>query len=61
VLVVVLLGIVLQAQGNLLISLVATGLIAVLFQPLRLRLQQGVNRLMFGERDTPYRVISRLG
>ena len=61
VLVVVSLGTVLQAQGNLLISLVATGLIAVLFQPLRLRLQRAVNHLMFGERDTPYTVISRLG
>ncbi len=61
VLVVVSLGTVLQAQGNLLISLVATGLIAVLFQPLRLRLQRSVNRLMYGERDTPNKVISRLG
>jgi signal transduction histidine kinase len=61
VLVIVSLGTLLQAQGNLLISLLATGLIAVLFQPLRLGLQRGVNRLMFGERDMPYTVISRLG
>ncbi|MDP9479310.1 MAG: histidine kinase, partial [Actinomycetota bacterium] len=47
--------------GNLLISLVATGLVAVLFAPLRDRLQRGVNRLMYGERDDPYAVISRLG
>jgi signal transduction histidine kinase len=60
-LVVVSLGSVLQAQGNLLISLLATGLIAVLFQPLRERLQRAINRLMYGERDTPYTVISRLG
>jgi signal transduction histidine kinase len=39
----------------------ATGLVAVLFQPLRSRLQRGVNRLMYGERDDPYAVISRLG
>ena len=61
VLLVASLGTLLRAQGNLLISLLATGLIAVLFQPLRLRLQQGVNRLMYGERDNPYHVISRLG
>jgi len=61
VLVVVALGSVFQAQGNLVISLVATGLIAVLFQPLRERLQRFVNRLMYGDRDTPYQVISRLG
>jgi hypothetical protein len=35
--------------------------VAVLFQPLRNRLQRGVNRLMYGERDDPYAVISRLG
>ncbi len=55
------LGTLLQAQGNLVLSLLATGLVAVLFQPLRIRLQRTVNRLMYGERDDPYRVISRLG
>lgn len=50
-----------QAQGDFLISLLAAGLVAVLFQPLRLLLQQAVNRLMYGERDTPGKVISRLG
>jgi signal transduction histidine kinase len=54
------LGALLQAQGNLLISLIGTGLIAVLFQPLRARLQRGVNRLMYGERDDPYAALSRL-
>ncbi|MBK9710632.1 MAG: sensor histidine kinase [Kouleothrix sp.] len=49
-----------QTSGNLAISLIATGLVAVLFQPLRLRLQRGVNRLLYGERDDPYAVISRL-
>ena len=50
-----------QAQNNLLISLLATGLIAVLFQPVRERLQHGVNRFMFGERDDPYAILSKLG
>ena len=50
-----------QTSGSFLISLVATGLVAVLFQPLRERLQRGVNRLMYGECDDPYAVISRLG
>jgi signal transduction histidine kinase len=58
---VVALGALFQAQGNLGVSLLATGLVAVLFQPLRSRLQRGVNRLMYGERDDPYAVISRLG
>jgi len=61
VLVVGLLGTLFQAQGNLILSLLATGLIAVLFQPLHLRVQRGVNRLMYGERDDPYTVLSRFG
>ena len=61
ILVVVGLGTLFQAQGNLSISLLATGLIAVLFQPLRTRLQRVVNQLMYGERDDPYGVLSRLG
>lgn len=55
------LGTLLQARGNLLVSLLATGVVAVLFAPLRDKLQRGVNRLMYGERDDPYAVISRLG
>jgi signal transduction histidine kinase len=33
----------------------------VLFQPLRDRMERAINRLMYGERDDPYAVISRLG
>jgi signal transduction histidine kinase len=61
VLVVISLGTLMQAQGNLGIALLATVLVAVLFQPLRHRLQRAINRLMYGERDMPYQVISRLG
>jgi len=55
------LGALFQARGELAISLIATALVALLFQPLRDRLQRGVNRLIYGERDDPYAVISRLG
>ena len=55
------LGVMLQVRGNLLVSILAAGLVAVLFQPLRERLQRGVNRLLYGERDDPYAVLSRLG
>jgi signal transduction histidine kinase len=61
VLVVGYLGALFRTGGNLAISLLATGVVAVLFQPLRDRLQRGVNRLMYGERDDPYAVVSRLG
>ncbi|HEX9069572.1 MAG TPA: sensor histidine kinase, partial [Ktedonobacterales bacterium] len=55
------LGYAVQAQGNLVISLIATAIIAVLFQPLRLAVQRGANRLLFGQRDEPYAVLSQLG
>src|SRR5215216_1899169 len=55
------LGALFQTRGTLAVSLLATGVVAVLFQPLRSRLQRGVNKLMYGERDDPYAVISRLG
>ena len=55
------LGTVIQGRSNLLISILATGLVAILVQPLRDRLQRGVNRLMYGERDDPITVLSQLG
>jgi len=61
ILVVGYLGAIFRAEGNLLISLIATGLVAVLFQPLRNFLQRGVNRLVYGLRDEPYVALSRLG
>lgn len=61
VLVVGYLGTLFRTGSNLLISLVATGGVAVLFQPVRGWLQRGVNRLMYGERDAPYAVLARLG
>lgn len=50
-----------QSVGNSLLAILATGLIAVLFHPLRQRLQRAVNRLMYGERHDPYAALSRLG
>jgi hypothetical protein len=55
------LGTLFNVQGNLAVSLVATGLVAVLFQPLRERLQRFVNRLLYGDRDEPYAMLARLG
>lgn len=61
VLVVGVLGTIMQSNINWLVSIMATGLVALLVQPLRDRLQRGVNRLMYGERDDPITVLSRLG
>jgi signal transduction histidine kinase len=54
------LGALFQSSGNLFVALLATGVAALLVQPLRARLQRAVNRLMYGERDDPYTVLSRL-
>jgi two-component system, NarL family, sensor kinase len=41
--------------------IVATALVAVLVEPLLRRLRTLVNRLVYGEREDPYAVLSRLG
>ncbi len=55
------LGLITQQWGGLFASLLATGVVAVLFQPLRARMQHWVNHLMYGDRDDPYAVLTRLG
>jgi signal transduction histidine kinase len=42
------------------LSLVATALIAIAFQPLRIRTQRLANRLVYGKRATPYEALSQL-
>ena len=59
----VLLGLLLerQTQPRLVLTLLATGLVALALQPLRQRLQRAVNRWMYGDRDDPAAVLARLG
>jgi signal transduction histidine kinase len=57
VLIVVVIGAVIGVTEGL--SLVATAIVAVAFQPLRERAQHFANRLVYGERATPYEVLSR--
>ena len=61
VLVVGYLGVALRREDDLLVSLVATGIVAVLFAPLRDRLQRAVDRLLYGSRAEPYAALSDLG
>jgi signal transduction histidine kinase len=49
-----------QSRANFILSFLATGVIAFLFEPLRERLQRAVNRLMYGERDDPATVLTHL-
>ena len=46
-------------QPNLALSIVATAVVAVAFQPVRERLQKVANRLVYGKRATPYEVLSQ--
>ena len=50
----------LGAPGSAGGSLVAAALVALAFAPLRDRIQRGMNRLMYGQRDEPYTVLSTL-
>jgi signal transduction histidine kinase len=47
-----------QAQPNLALSIVATAVVAVAFQPVRERVQRLANRLVYGKRATPYEVMA---
>ena len=50
-----------QSRSNWIVAILATGVVAILFNPLRVRLQQAVNRLLYGQRDAPMEVFSQLG
>ena len=60
VLIVGYIGALFQTPNNPLISLIATALVAIVFQPLRSLLQRAANRLLYGERDAPYQMLARL-
>lgn len=48
-------------EANFLLSLAATGLVAVLFTPFKNYIEQQINRLFYGQRDEPYQLLTRLG
>ncbi len=48
-------------SGDLAVSILATGLIAAGFQPLRQAVQRAVNRRLYGRRDEPMAVVAALG
>jgi signal transduction histidine kinase len=59
VLLVVGIGAMIGSNQRFLLSLVATAVIALAFQPLRQRAQQLANRLVYGKRATPYEALSQ--
>jgi signal transduction histidine kinase len=59
VLLVVGIGALIGSNQRFLLSLVATALIALAFQPVRDRAQRVANRLVYGKRATPYEALSQ--
>ena len=47
-------------QGNLGLAIMATALIAVAFEPVRVRVQHWANRLVYGRRATPYETLAAM-
>ena len=45
---------------GLLLPIVATGAVALLFEPIRSRMERWANRLVFGKRSTPHEVLSKV-
>jgi signal transduction histidine kinase len=59
--VVVGIGAVIGSAGGTLLSAVAAAIVAIAFQPARRGAQRLANRLVYGERATPYEVLAELG
>jgi signal transduction histidine kinase len=49
-----------SATPNLQLSLLATAIVAVAFEPARRRVQRWIDRLIYGDRPTPYEALARL-
>ena len=54
------LGALFASPGNLVLSFVAAGIVAVVFAPARAWLQRRIGRLIHGDRDDPYAAMTRL-
>jgi hypothetical protein len=54
-------GALLQRWTGPALALAVTTGIAIAFQPVRIRLRRGANRLVFGERAEPYGLMARFG
>lgn len=49
-----------QTTENIFSSFIATGIVAVLFAPLKEHLQKWINRLMYGKKNEPFKVLTML-
>lgn len=49
-----------DGDPGLLLPILATGAVAIVFEPVRVRTQRLANRLVYGERATPHQVLSQM-
>jgi signal transduction histidine kinase len=49
-----------DGDQNLVLPIVATGVVALLFEPVRSRMQRWANRLVYGQRSSPHEVLSQV-
>ena len=49
-----------DGSPGLVLPIVATAVVAVLFEPIRARMQRWANRLVYGDRATPHEVLSQV-
>jgi signal transduction histidine kinase len=49
-----------EGGPGLMLPIIATGVVAVLFEPIRSRMQRWANRLVYGQRTTPHQVLSQV-
>lgn len=49
-----------RGDPGLVLTLAATAVVAIAFEPIRLRLQRWANRLAYGQRAAPHEILSRL-
>ena len=54
-------GLVVSGSRGLAVSILVGLLVAALFNPVRSALQRGVNRLLYGDRDEPYSLLTTIG
>jgi signal transduction histidine kinase len=58
--VVVGIGALVGSRGNVFLTILATAIIALAFQPARVRARHLANRVVYGKRATPYEILSQL-
>lgn len=55
------LSVLFQSDPNMIFSIIGAGIVAVVFAPLKEKLQRGINRLVYGVQTDPFSIMEKLG